>query len=57
MLGVGRRARQWQVAPGLLFGQVKKVYRRRRLTRVVPGLRCGSWRAFRAALRGLGPSG
>jgi Integrase core domain len=33
------------------------VYRRRRLTRVVPCLRCGSWRAFRAALRGLGLSG
>ena len=55
--GVGRRARQWQVAPGLLYGQVKKVYRRRRLTRVVPRLRCGSWRAFRATLRGLGLSG
>jgi hypothetical protein len=34
--GVGRRARSWQVAPGLLYGQVKKVSRCRRLTRVVP---------------------
>jgi IS1 family transposase len=55
--GVGRRARHWQVAPGLLYGQVQKVYRRRRLTRVIPRLRCGSWRAFRATLQGLGLSG
>jgi IS1 family transposase/transposase-like protein len=55
--GAGRRARHWQVAPGLLYGQVKKVYRRRRLMRVVPRLRCGSRRAFRTALRGLGLSG
>jgi len=53
----GRRARQWQVAPGLLYGQVTKIYRRRRLTQVVPRLRCGSWRAFRATLRRLGLSG
>jgi IS1 family transposase/transposase-like protein len=55
--GVGRRARLWRVAPGLLYGQVKKVYRRQRLTRVVPCLHYGSWRAFRATLRGLGLSG
>lgn len=55
--GVGRRARDWQVAPGVLYGQVKKVYRRRRQTRVVPHLRCGTWRAFRATLRGLGLTG
>jgi IS1 family transposase len=55
--GVGRRARQGQVAPSLLSGQVTQVERRRRLTRVVPCRRGGSWRAFRATRRGLGLSG
>src|SRR5262249_31291190 len=30
----GRNVRQWQVAPGLIYGQVKKSYRRRKLVRV-----------------------
>jgi transposase-like protein len=29
--GAGRRTRQWQVTAGLLYGQVQKRYRRRRL--------------------------
>ncbi len=53
----GRRARQWQVAPGLLYGQVRKVYRQRRVVRVWPRLRAGTWAAFRAALAGIGLSG
>jgi hypothetical protein len=50
----GRRTRQWQVAPGLLYGQVKKIYRRRRLVRVTSVVRCGSPPAVRLALLGLG---
>jgi hypothetical protein len=32
----GRTAGQWQVAAGLIYGQVKKCYRRRKLVRVTP---------------------
>jgi transposase-like protein len=55
--GVGRRARRWQVAAGLLYGQVKKRYRRRRLVGVTYVLRCGTRAALQSALRGLGLSG
>jgi len=55
--GVGRRARQWQIAAGLIYGQVKKTYRRRKLVRVTYVLRCGTRDALRSALRGLGLSG
>jgi IS1 family transposase len=55
--GAGRRARRWQVAPGLLYGQVTKRYRRRRLVRVTPVLRCGTREGFRRALVALGWSG
>jgi IS1 family transposase len=54
---VGRRRRQWQVAPGLLYGQVKKGYRRRRLVQVTSVLRCGTRPALRVALLALGWSG
>ena len=52
-----RRRRQWQVAPGLLYGQVRKVYRGRRLVRVTHVMRCGTRAALRLALLGLGLSG
>jgi IS1 family transposase len=55
--GGGRRARQWQVAAGLIYGQVKKAYRRRRLVRVTHVMRCGTRAALKAALTGLGLSG
>jgi IS1 family transposase len=55
--GVGRRARQWQVAAELLYGQVKKRYRCRRLVGVTYVLRCGTRAALKAALMGLGLSG
>ncbi len=55
--GVGRQARQWQVAAGLLYGQVKKTYRRRKLVRVTAVLRCGTRARLRTALQGLGFSG
>jgi hypothetical protein len=32
--GAGRRTREWHVAAGLIYGQVKKTYRRRKLVRV-----------------------
>ena len=54
---VGRRARQWQVLPGLLYGQVKKSYRRRKVVRVTRVMRCGAASDLRAALCKLGLSG
>ncbi len=54
---VGHRAQQWQVAAGLIYGQVKKCYRRRRLVRVTYQMRCGTRDALRAALTRLGLSG
>jgi transposase-like protein/IS1 family transposase len=57
VVSVGRRARKWQVTAGLIYGQVKKVYRRRRLVRVTPVMRCGTRAALKVALRGLGLSG
>jgi len=53
----GRNVRQWQVAAGLIYGQVKKCYRRRKLTRVTPVMRLGTEDALKAALQGLGLSG
>jgi IS1 family transposase len=55
--GVGRRAQRWQLAARLIYGQVKKAYRRRRLVRVTQVMRCGTHAAHKAALRGLGLSG
>ncbi len=53
----GQRKRQWQVAAGLIYGQVKKTYRRRRVVRVSHVMRCGTREQLRAALTGLGLSG
>jgi transposase-like protein len=52
-----RKVRQWQVAAGLLYGQVKKSYRRRKLVQVRQVIRLGTEPAFREALQGLGFSG
>jgi hypothetical protein len=57
VVALGRRARAWQVAPSLIYGQVKKVYRRRKLVRVTHLMRCGTHAALRTALSGLGLSG
>jgi hypothetical protein len=38
----GRKASQWQVAAGLLYGQVKKTYQRRKLVRVTAVVRLGT---------------
>src|SRR5262249_60772609 len=55
--GMGRRVRQWQVAAGLIYGQVKKPYRRGTLVRVTQVMRCGTRVAFRTAVQALGLSG
>ena len=46
----GRKVRQWQIAAGLIYGQVKKSYRRRKLVRVTPVMRLGTEVALKAAL-------
>ena len=59
-LEVGRRGRkvhQWQVAAGLIYGQVKKSYRRRKLVRVTHVMRLGTEDALKVVLQGLGLSG
>ena len=55
--GMGRNPRRWRVAAGLLYGQVTKTYRHRRLVRVRPVLRCGTRAQFRQALAILGLTG
>jgi IS1 family transposase/transposase-like protein len=59
-LQVGRRERnmrRWQVEPGLIYGQLKKSYRRRKLVRVTQVMRLGTEDALKATLQGLGFSG
>jgi IS1 family transposase len=53
----GRNVRRWQVAAGLIYGQVKKSYRRRKLVRVSHVMRLGTEEALKATLQGLGYSG
>ena len=53
---VGRR-RRWQVDPTLLYGQVRKQYRRRRLVRVRRRAACGRGGRLGATLRALGWTG
>ena len=59
-LKVGRRegnVLRWQVEPGLIYGQAKKSYQRRKLVRVSQVMRLGTQDALKAALQGLGFSG
>jgi IS1 family transposase len=59
-LEVGRRGRKvlrWQVAAELIYGQVKKNYRRRKLVRVTHVMRLGTEAALEATLQGLGFTG
>ena len=53
----GRRLRQWQVAAGLIYGQVRKSYRRHKLVRVAPLMHLGTEDALTVALQELGFSG
>jgi IS1 family transposase len=52
-----RKARWWQVAAGLIYGQVRKSYRRRKLVRVSHVMRLGTEDTLKVALQGLGLSG
>jgi transposase-like protein len=54
---VGRRARRWQLAAGLIYGQVKKTYRRRKLLHVSRVMRCGTHVELTTALKKVGLSG
>jgi IS1 family transposase len=59
-LAVGRRGRnmrRWQVAAGLIYGQVKKCYRRHKLFRVTHVMRLGTQADLTGALQRLGFSG
>ncbi len=53
----GRKVRRWQVEPRLIYGQVKKSYRRRKLVRVTHVMRLGTEDALTVVLQGLGLSG
>jgi Integrase core domain len=53
----GRKARRWQVAKELIYGQVKKCYRRRKLVRVTHVMRLGTEADLKGILQGLGFSG
>jgi hypothetical protein len=53
----GRHVRRWQVEAGLIYGQVKKSYRRRKLVRVSHVMRLLTEDALKAILQGLGFSG
>ena len=53
----GRKTLRWQVAAGLIYGQVKKCYWWRRLVRVTHVMRLGTEDALKAALQGMGFSG
>ena len=55
--GRGRQALRWQVAAGLIYGQVKQCYRRRKLVRVRHVMRLGTEDALTVVLQGLGFSG
>jgi IS1 family transposase/transposase-like protein len=51
------RSRRWHVAGALVYGQVRKAYRRRRIVRVTHRVVIGTWGQLRAGLRALGLSG
>ena len=51
----GRHRRQWQVAKGLIYGQVKKCYRRRKLVRVTHVMRRGNRRRSQSRPTGIRP--
>ncbi len=57
VMGMAQRTRHWQVATGLIYGQVKKTYRRRMVVRVTQRMRCGTHQALTAALKHLDLSG
>jgi IS1 family transposase/transposase-like protein len=53
----GRNVCRWQVAANLIYGQVKKCYRLRKLVRVSHVMRLGTQADLMVALQGMGLSG
>ncbi len=53
----GRKVLRWQVAAGLIYGQVKKIYRRHKLVRVRHVMRLGTQADLSAALQEMGFGG
>ncbi len=53
----GRIVRRWQEAANLIYGQVKKSYRRRKLVRVTHVMRLGTEDVLKVALQAMGFSG
>jgi IS1 family transposase len=53
----GRNVRRWQVAASLIYGQVKKSYRCRKLVKVTHVMRLGTEADLKVVLQGLGLSG
>jgi IS1 family transposase len=53
----GRKILRWQVTEGLLYGQVKKSYQRRKLVRVTHVMRLGTGTALKIALQEMGFTG
>ena len=53
----GEQKRRWEVATGLLYGQLKKTYRRRKMVRTEHRMRWGTIEALKERLKGLGLSG
>src|SRR5215469_12497053 len=53
----GRNVRHWQVSAGLIYGQVKKSYRRRELVRVTHVMGLGTAEDLTLALQAMGFSG
>ena len=50
----GEKKREWQVKAELLYAQLKKSYRRRKLVKVERRMRWGNWEVFNAKLKELG---
>lgn len=53
----GRKARRWQLAAGLIYGQAKKSDRRRKLVKVSHVMRLGTETALKVARPRMGLSG
>src|SRR5262249_2011279 len=57
LAGRGRNILRWQVAEGLIYAQLQKRYRRRKLVRVTHVMRLGSEAELKGTLQGPGFSG
>src|SRR5215469_13492166 len=53
----GHNGLRWQVEPGLIYGQVNKCYRQRKLVQVTHVMRLGTEDALKLALQRMGFSG